>query len=101
MTPHPSEFIAEEMIARGWSADDLAMRMSDGSEHDFGICRLALDFYDTCGPGEPKMLIGSITAGKLGKAFDVSPQYFLNLESAWRASLPPPSRPTTNEGERG
>ena len=86
--PHPSEFIAEEMIARGWSADDLALRMSDGTDYDFGICRLSLDFYDCVGPGEPKMFMGVETAGRLAKAFDVSPEYFLALESQWRRSLP-------------
>lgn len=86
---HPSELIAEEMIARGWSADDLAIRMSDGTAHDFGVCRLALDFYDSCGPDEPKMRIGNITAAKLGKAFGVLAQYFLNLETAWLATLSP------------
>jgi len=85
--PHPSEFIAEELIARGWSADDLALRMSDGTDHDFGVCRVALDFYDEIGPGEPKMYMGDITGGKLGKAFGVSPGYFLALEEKWRAHL--------------
>lgn len=89
VVPHPSEFIAEELMARGWSADDLALRMSDGTDRDFGLCRVALDFYDQIGPGEPKMLIGDITSAKLGKAFDVSPGFFLALEEQWRASLTP------------
>lgn len=87
--PHPSEFIAEEMIARGWSAGELAMRMSDGTEHDYGICRLALDFYDQIGPDNPKVYVGAITAAKLGKAFGVSPDYFLALEDAWRREAEP------------
>ena len=78
--PHPSDFIAEEMLARGWSADDLALRMSDGTDYDFGICRLSLDFYDSVGPTEPKMMMGVNTAERLAKAFDVSPEYFLALE---------------------
>lgn len=85
--PHPSEFIAEELMARGWSADDLALRMSDGTDHDYGVCRLALDFYDIVGPDEPKMFIGDITSTKLGKAFGCSPGFFVALEDAWRAHL--------------
>lgn len=93
MTPeqiafHPSEFIAEELIARGWSAEDLAWRMCDGTEHDYGVCRVALDFYDTIGPDEPGMYIGPETAGRLGKAFGVSGSFFLALEAQWRAALP-------------
>ncbi|AHE52658.1 helix-turn-helix transcriptional regulator [Sphingomonas sanxanigenens] len=86
LAPHPSEVIAEELIARGWTADQLAWRMCDGSAHDFGICRLSLDFYDACGPDEPTMRIGEKSAAKLGKAFGVSPQFFLGLESAWLKS---------------
>lgn len=85
--PHPSEFIAEEMIARQWSADDLAWAMCDGTARDAGLCRLALDFYDVIGPDEPMMVMGEVTATKLGKAFDVSPAYFLALEDNWRQSL--------------
>lgn len=84
--PHPSEFIAEELIARGWSADELAWRMSDGTGQDAGICRLALDMYDEVGPSEPKMHVGTVTAERLGKAFGVSGDFFLNLEDMWRKS---------------
>lgn len=85
--PHPSDFIAEEMLARGWSPDDLAHRMSDGTDYDFGICRLSLDFYDSIGPTEPKMMMGVDTAERLAKAFDVSPEYFLALEDQWRRGM--------------
>lgn len=86
LAPHPSEVIVEEMTARSWSAEDLAVRMSDGTDEDYGICRLALDFYDEIGPDNTCMRLGAETAAKLGKAFDVSPQFFINLESAWLAS---------------
>jgi hypothetical protein len=86
MVPHPSEFIAEEMLARGWTAETMALRMSDGTDQDYGVCRVALDFYDEIGPDNVNMRIGYQTAARLGKAFDVSPQYFLNLERAWLIS---------------
>jgi hypothetical protein len=94
--PHPSEFIAEEMIARAWSADDLARRMSDGTAKDTAICRLVLDFYDVVGPDEPNMYVGAHTAAQLGKAFGVSPEFFLSLEDAWRRARPSCDNPTTN-----
>lgn len=97
--PHPSEFIVEELIARGWSADNLAWRMSDGTAGDAGICRLSLDFYDEIGPNNPCMRIGTETAGRLAKAFDVSPEFFLSLEAAWlRSKGTTPNESTPHHG---
>lgn len=99
---HPSEFIAEELIARGWSADDLAQRMSDGTARDFGVCRLSLDFYDQIGPDNACMRIGAETAGRLAKAFSVSAEFFLNLEADWLRTLSTQDTPdmrATNKGE--
>lgn len=76
---HPSELIREEMDARGWDMDMLAMRMSP----EFGITRLTLDMYFEVGPTDPNMRIGGQTAEGLARAFDVSAEYFLNLETAW------------------
>jgi len=75
---HPSIFIADELEARGWSLDDLAQRMPG----DFGVNRLALDFYMTIGAETPTMRLGESAAG-IAAAFDVSPELFLNLEKAW------------------
>lgn len=81
---HPSQYIRDELEARGWSLDDLALRMGG----DFGVNRLALDFYFELGPTEPDMRIGLQSAAQLGIAFSVSPALFLNLEKAWLASSP-------------
>ena len=78
--PHPSEFIGEELEARGWTRDILAVRMGGNAS----INRLALDMYFEVGPTAPDMGLGSDTAVQLGQAFSVSPSYFLNLEIAWR-----------------
>lgn len=78
---HPSEFIAEELEARGWSQDYLAVRMGG----DPAINLLTLDMYRIVGPKDPRMRLGEATAAALGQAFGVSPQLFLNLEDAWRA----------------
>ena len=77
--PHPSVFIQEEMDARGWSRDLVAMRMSP----EFGLSRLTLDLYLDVGPRKTNMRIGEKTAKAFARAFDVSPDYFLNLEAAW------------------
>jgi hypothetical protein len=81
---HPSWYIKEELDARGWTLNDLALRMKG----DFDVNRLALDFYLEVGPTAPNMRIGKETAYRLGIAFNVSPDYFLNLETAWRKRQP-------------
>lgn len=68
--PHPGEFIREELEARGWSQRDLAYIL-----------------------GVPEQAVNLITSGKrgvspemakaLGKAFDVSAEYFANLQQAF------------------
>ena len=76
---HPSEFIKDELAARGWSLDDLAVRMGG----DFGFNRLILDLYMFVGPNEPGVRMGIDGAAQLALAFDVTSSYFLNLEEMW------------------
>jgi len=79
--PHPGEYIAEELEARGWLQRDLAYIL-----------------------GVPEQGVNMIISGKrgispemakaLGEAFDVSPVFFSNLQNAYemsRASAPDPS----------
>ena len=68
--PHPGEFVREELDARGWSQRDLAYIL-----------------------GMPEQAVNLIASGKrgispemaraLGKAFDVSAEYFANLQQAY------------------
>ncbi|MFT3965716.1 MAG: HigA family addiction module antitoxin [Sphingobium sp.] len=68
--PHPGEFVREELEARGWSQRDLAYIL-----------------------GVPEQAVNMITSGKrgispdmakaLGTAFDVSADYFANLQKAY------------------
>lgn len=71
--PHPGEFIQEELDARGWSQRDLAYIL-----------------------GVPEQSVNAITSGKrgispemakaLGEAFEVSGEYFSNLQKAFEMS---------------
>ncbi len=78
--PHPGEFLKEELDARGWSQRDLSYIL-----------------------GMPEQAVNLIVAGKrgispemaraLGKAFEVSADYFANLQMAFemsRARAPDP-----------
>jgi len=78
--PHPSEYIAEELEARGWSRSDLAERMN----HSYA--QTVLDIYFLIGPTKTNCRIGIRTAEALARAFDVSPEYFIALERDWLQS---------------
>lgn len=79
-TPHPSKIIREEMKARGWNRDTLAMRMGP----EWPTNRLSLDLYFEVGPLRTNMVIGAQSAKKFAKAFDMTPEFFMNLCTAWR-----------------
>ena len=76
---HPSEYIRDEMDARGWSQTELARRMGG----DLTMNLVALELYLGIGPDNPGIRLGLDTAAQLGLAFGVSAEYFLNLEQAW------------------
>lgn len=76
---HPSWFIQDELDSRGWTLDDLAIKMNG----DFGVDRLALDFYFKVGPTEPNMRIGKEDAHRIANVFEVHEDFFINLENAW------------------
>lgn len=77
---HPTVFIQEELDARGWDRWDLAHHMGGV----IAINKLSLDMYFEVGPDQPDLLLGDETANQLGRAFGVSPEFFLNLHAAWR-----------------
>ena len=80
---HPSEFIQEELDARGWSLNDLALRMQ---QDDVRTSRLALDIYFEVGPHKTGCRLGKSMAADIGQAFGVNPQFFINLENTWLES---------------
>ena len=75
---HPSEYIQEELEARGWTMDMLVARMGGDEKEQ----RLAMDIY-MCTPHDPGVLLGDDGAADLERAFGVSKQFWLNLERAW------------------
>lgn len=79
-TPHPREFMWEEMSARGWTLAHLASRMDGDTLRN----RALLSLYFRHPTGD--LLLGNSIAHRLGVAFGLSAEFFLDLEKAWLAS---------------
>jgi HTH-type transcriptional regulator/antitoxin HigA len=71
--PHPGEFIAEELEARGWLQRDLA--------YILGVPEQAVNMIVSGKRG-----ISAEMAKALADAFDVSPEFFANMQSAYEMS---------------
>lgn len=71
--PHPGEFLAEEIDARGWSQRDLAYILGVSEQ---GITQIV----------NGRRGISPDMAKALGDAFDVSPEFFTNLQKAYDLS---------------
>jgi HTH-type transcriptional regulator/antitoxin HigA len=72
-TPHPGEFIKEELEARGWTQMDLAHILGRNNSYVNQIL-------------SGKVGVSSEMAKALAAAFNVSPQVFLNLQTAYSLS---------------
>ena len=73
---HPSEYILDEIEARGWTKDELISRL----EKERGFKSAVFDLYLG---GSPGIEIGADGSARLGRVFGVHPDFFLNLERAW------------------
>ena len=71
--PHPGEFVAEELEARGWLQRDLA--------YILGVSEQAVNTIISGKRG-----ISPDMANALGDAFNVSPAFFANLQKAYEMS---------------
>ena len=72
--PHPGEFIKDELEARGWLQRDLA--------YILGVSEQAINPIMSGKRGiSPEMALA------LAKAFDISPEYFMNLQKAYELSI--------------
>lgn len=72
-----SFYIKEEMAARGWTDDDLHARLGSDPRDHFAV-DLVLAVND------PNLILDDKTSAVLGRAFNVDPDLFANLDKAWR-----------------
>ena len=72
-----ASFMAEEMEARGWTAVDVAQRMPGDYEKNALIVNLLLVV------NKENLIIDSVECSRLGEAFGVDGEYFLNLHRYW------------------
>lgn len=76
-----AEMLADEMFARGWRTEDVAVRMGGTDVHEVGIDLLTLDLVMCV--QDDRMNIGNDFFEKLARAFDVSAELFRNLHAVW------------------
>jgi HTH-type transcriptional regulator/antitoxin HigA len=76
----PGEFLADELAARGWTALDLAERMSG----DVELNLLAVSFLIHA--PIKGLLLGPVIAGQFAAALGMAPEYWLNLDAMWQAA---------------
>lgn len=83
-------FIEDELEARGWTREQLAVRMlphgidPDEAEKQATIWLCALDLLEHV---PDKVCVGVRDSEALARAFGVSPKLFLNLDRLYRAWL--------------
>jgi HTH-type transcriptional regulator/antitoxin HigA len=77
----PGDFIREELEARGWTQRDLAEILGRPVQAVSAIVN-------------GKRVVTPETAVALGAAFDTSPDFWLNLESAYRLAKVGPADPS-------
>jgi hypothetical protein len=76
-----AELLSDEMIARGWTTDDVAARMG-GDEEQFTRDLLALNLIMCV--HKDSLLIGDRLFDALTRAFDVDQMFFRNIDAEWR-----------------
>lgn len=76
------DFIDEELAARGWDRDDLAMKMLISR---YSVLRLGLDFL-LCEPRLDGLMFDDETAEQMAAALDVDKEY---LKRLWDSTAVP------------
>lgn len=79
---HPSTFIKDEMAARRWTPDHLALAMAASVAGDPAVCRLKIDLYFEVGPTDERLRLGN-TGLEIDAAFGLSPGFLHRLEATW------------------
>ena len=77
-----AEYISDELVARGWTTADAAIRMGGATEHQIAIDLLCLDLLMCV--HKDNLLVGDRLFAGLSKAFGVSEQYFRAVDDTWR-----------------
>lgn len=76
-----SSFVIEEMEARDWTIDDLHRELGGDPVTCCAVdLLLAVD--------DKNLILDEETAQSLGRAFNVSGRYFINLDRIWRGLQP-------------
>lgn len=75
---HLADYLQEEMDARGWTLDDVAVRMT---ARQLCINKLALELFFAV--REKNVVLGNM-GNDLAEAFGVSPEFLNNMHEAWR-----------------
>lgn len=76
-----AELLSDELTARGWTTEDIAIRMG-GDIEDFSKNLLAVDLLMCV--HKDNLLVGDHLFDALTKVFDVDPMFFRNIDAAWR-----------------
>lgn len=75
----PGQFMQEEMDARGWSLEDLHVAIGPTFSGKRHLCvDLILYIHDR------NLILDKYTAKAIAHAFGTSPEFWLNLDAAWR-----------------
>lgn len=75
---HVSEFIREEMMARGWDETDIAARMRGEPIRNLLLVQLLLAVRSR------KLIVTDDISADLGQAFGVAPSFFARIDKMWR-----------------
>lgn len=78
-----AETLCDEMQARGWTTSDVAARM--GGERQYAMSKFVVDLVLAVSPTKDRLIVDDETFEGLARAFDVSEQFFRNIDAAWRA----------------
>lgn len=76
-----AEYLADEMQARGWKTEDVAVRMRTASGSALDLFMLDIIM---CVPDE-KLIIPEDVFDGLARAFDVNAEFLRNLHRTWLA----------------
>ena len=75
-----AECLSQEMIERGWTTEDVVRHMNTGREPAIDLFCLDLLMCVQ----DDSLMIDPVTFDGLTRAFGVDPDFFRNMDAAWR-----------------